>query len=146
MCIARRECEEMSFKESDCRRANSIYSIGGLLCHNRESSQTNCESGTTIFAVNIAGKQHTDKRDIFYMADSAALYEDLYKTRMEDSRIVNQIEDEDKNLYGSYAFGEGNGKDKGQCLHYSIKVEQDGDYELAVRTVEPKYKRVGERV
>ncbi len=82
MCIARRECEQMSFEESDCRRANSFYSIGGLLCHNRESVQTNCENGKTIFAVNINGEPHTDKRDIFYMADNDELYEDNYNTRL----------------------------------------------------------------
>lgn len=136
----------MSFNEGECRRANSFYSIGGLLCHNRELIQTNCENGTTIFAVNINGDQRTDKRDIFYVADSDALYEDMYKTRMDGNENIEQVEDEDSDLYGNYAYGEASGRDKGQCLFYSSKVEEDGEYELAVRALEPIYLQVGRRV
>jgi hypothetical protein len=136
----------MSFKESDCRRENSFYSIGGLLCHNEESSQTNCSNGTTIFAVNINGEAHTDKRGIFYMADDEELYKDEYDTRMENDEMSVEIEDDDEMLYGTYAYGNAMGTNKGQCLEYSIMVENDGDFELAIRTLEPLYKRVGERV
>ncbi len=59
---------------------------------------------------------------------------------------IEQVEDSDKKLYGFYSFGKGNRRDKGQCLHYSIKVEEDGQYEMALRTIEPKYQNVGERV
>lgn len=145
-CISRGTCSEMVFAANQCRRKNSFYSVAGVLCYHNKN-EANCGSGVTLSGVNIAGEAHQDKRGISYTAGRDAIYEDDYITMKEDNTTLEDIKDVDNKLYGSYALGKGSGqKDFGQCLYYLVRVAEDGQYELALRTVEPKYRKPGQRV
>ncbi len=144
-CTARGSCSETTFGDNECRRRNSYYSVGGVLCYHNKNER-NCEGGRTVYAANIGGDEHLDQRGIAYTTGRGVIYEDDHVTMRENSTALDAIDDVDKDLYGSYAFGRSKGAQVGQCLHYLAQVLENGWYELAIRTVEPNYEKTGQRV
>ncbi len=147
MCIVRRACDDMLFQKNECRRSHSIYSIGGVLCQNRQGHELMCTNSYTIHAVNVGGGVVTDRRMIEYEPDdgSSVIVQDEFNTKV-NHNVIEDIEDQDRLLYGTFGEGNARGDEHNQCIFYLLRVVDSGHYELAIRTMEPKYDTGGKRV
>lgn len=141
-CMARGDCESMS----QCQRADVLYSYGGVLCRSKVDSDVNCRNSTTILAVNVGGALTIDRRGIVYVGDNEdVLVEDDFNTKMYRD-VVKYFEGQDRFLFGTFAVGRATGNEKGQCIYYPMRVEENGSFELSIRTTEPDYLINGKRV
>lgn len=143
-------CKQLQFRETSCIRENSLYAVGGLLCRKMDGNQ-NCLVKKTLLAVNMNGGKHTATNGITYLADQDVPYEDPDQIRkIYQSPQVTGVDKDDEDLYKSQAFTHVQDYDPvtsgEKCVTYKVHVTMDGDYELAIRTVEPWHANKGKRV